>query len=197
MANWITAIAALIAAVATVAYLFATVLIFRETKKSADAAEKSAAAANKSADAAQQSVALVRLQLEQQADLGAFVVTATIDTAVSAIEEMLEPDALVNAKAQGALSRIRAVLEKQSERALNHAALINKDAAKQLSSAFDSLRTAVPEYEIFRERIARGYTPNSSGFIFTRKAAQEAFERVLAHLHDAKHALRAPTTPTF
>jgi len=93
MANWITAIAALIAAVATVAYLFATVLIFRETKKSADAAEKSAAAANKSADAAQQSVALVRLQLEQQADLGAFVVTATIDTAVSAVEEMLEPDA--------------------------------------------------------------------------------------------------------
>jgi hypothetical protein len=36
MAEWITAIAALVAALATVGYFIATIYIFRETKKSAD-----------------------------------------------------------------------------------------------------------------------------------------------------------------
>lgn len=48
----ITAVAAFIAALATLAYLIATILIFRETKKAADAAAEAARAATQSADLA-------------------------------------------------------------------------------------------------------------------------------------------------
>jgi hypothetical protein len=186
LANWITAIAALIAAIATVAYFFATYYILLETKKSAAAAEKSAAAADKSADAARESVALVRQEIEQQAGLGAFIVSTTIDTAINAIEQMMEPEPLLNPNVLGSLSLIRALLEKQAERSLNHAALSNKDAANQLSCAFDSLRTGLADYERFRDRIARGYVSNSPGFISSRGAAQQSFERGLTHLRGAK-----------
>ena len=53
---WINQNAAGLTAIFTFLYLIATVLIFSEARKSADAAEKSAAAAGKSADAAQQSI---------------------------------------------------------------------------------------------------------------------------------------------
>ena len=65
MAEWITAIAALVAALATAAYLVVTILIFRQTTRSADAAEKSATGAQKSAAAAQRGIDLAAQQFAE------------------------------------------------------------------------------------------------------------------------------------
>jgi hypothetical protein len=196
MANWITAIAAAIAAVATVAYFIATVLIFRETKKSADAAKKSADAADKSADAAQQSIALVRQQLEERARAGAFLVTDTIDLTASAIEEMLKSSDLFAPNVAGSLPRIRAVLDQRAEGVLNNAAPLRQDAAKELSSAFDSLRTGLSAYEHFHTRFAHGYTMGSPDFTSNLQATRQPFERALAHLRNAKQALSGAPPPS-
>ncbi len=196
MPNWITAIAAAVAAVATVAYFIATVLIFRETKKSADAAKKSADAADKSADAAQQSIALLRQQLEEQARAGAFIVSDTIDLTVSAIDETLKSIDLFGATVPGSLSRIRAVLDKKADAVLNQAALLNKHAAKELSSAFDSVRTGLSAYEQFQVRFAHGYTLGSPDFTSNLRATRQPFDRALTHLLAAKQALSGAPLPS-
>jgi hypothetical protein len=145
MAEWITAIAALVAALATVGYFIATIYIFRETKKSADAAEKSAAAAEKSAEAANNSITLMRQQFDQQLGLGNFRVETTVDTAIAAIEAILQPQALRNINVPPNVTVLNTLLEEQAPAAVSHAALMNQDVAKQLDSAFQLLRTATSD----------------------------------------------------
>src|SRR5881296_2353530 len=90
MAEWITATAALIAALATVAYLVATILIFRQTKRSADAAEKSAASAQKSAEAAQRGVDLAAQQFAEQLGQGPHIVLDAIHAAQGLVDYWLK-----------------------------------------------------------------------------------------------------------
>jgi len=90
MAEWITAIAALTAALATVAYLVVTIRIFRQATRSADAAEKSAASAQKSAEAAQRGVDLAAQQFAEQLGQGAHIVLDAIHAAQGLVDYWLK-----------------------------------------------------------------------------------------------------------
>ncbi|MGC2766784.1 MAG: hypothetical protein WB607_14855 [Candidatus Acidiferrum sp.] len=192
MAEWITAIAALVAAFATVGYFIATIYIFRETKKSADAAEKSAAAAEKSAEAANNSITLMRRQFDQQLGLGNFRVETTVDTAIAAIEAILQPQALRNINVPPNVTVLNTLLEEQAPAALSHAALMNQDVAKQLDSAFQLLRTATSDLQ---ELLRSLYAPGHSAYALRAARAQESLERALAKLRDSKRVFtRTPTS---
>ena len=90
MAEWITAIAALIAALATVAYLITTIRIFREARRSADAAEKSAESAGKSAEAAQRGVDLAVQQFAEKLGQGTHIVLDAIHAAQGLVDYWLK-----------------------------------------------------------------------------------------------------------
>ena len=83
-----------IAAIAAVAAFVVSVLILLEIRKSADAARKSAEAAEKSAHVAQQTAALMSQHFEEQAGLGAFTVSSTIDSAIAAIDPIIQAEGL-------------------------------------------------------------------------------------------------------
>jgi hypothetical protein len=183
MAEWITAIAALMAALATVAYFIATIYIFRETKKSADAAEKSAAAAEKSAEAANRSVTLMRQQIDGQLGLGNFRVESTVDGAIAAIEAILQPQALRNINVPPNVTIINNLLQEQAPAAVSHAALTNWDVAKQLDSAFRLLRTATSDLQDLFKSL---YPPGHSGYMLCASRAQKSLESALAELRAAK-----------
>ncbi len=187
--NWISAFFTVVIAAATVAYVVLTKRLWHETNKSADAAKKSA-------DAAQQSITLLRQQLEERARAGAFLVTDTIDLTASAIEEILKSSDLFAANVAGSFPRIRAVLDQRAEGVLNYAAPLSQDAAKELSSAFDSLRTGLSAYEHFHTRFAHGYTMGSPDFTSNLRATRQPFERALTHLRNAKQALSGAPPPS-
>ena len=191
-AEAITAIAALIAALGTVAYFIATLYIFKVTKTSADAAQKSADAADKSADAAQNSIALMRQQFEEQAGLGAFIVNSAIDTAVTAIEAIVQPEPLRNWNVAGNLSLIEGLLGQKSEQAISHAARANADAAKQLSSAFDLLGLARSLLEELSDCEKRAISPTSSHYRLRANRTEQTLNVALTKFLAAKAILIQP-----
>jgi hypothetical protein len=197
MAEWITAIAALIAALATVAYLYTTILIFRQTKRSADAAadasqaardnatsaKQSASAAQSSANAAFQSVHLMRQQIEEQADLGRSIVQTSIDTAIATIAHWRElniPDLQV-----ARIPTTDDLVPSRADSAVEHARRISPEVAGKLSSAFDDLRNARRELETLRnaprqELRTNAYQPTCGHFEGHLSSAFSKFMEVRA-----------------
>jgi hypothetical protein len=189
-ANTITAIAALIAAIATVAYLIATVLIFRETKKSADAADRSAAAASTSATAAAQTANLMRQQFEEQAALGDFIVEVTIDSAITALEQIQHHQDF-----SGNLAILDSVLRQQPEKAINHAARRSREAANLLASALHLLRIADTYLVSLTEFERQNANRASSGFSLLITRNDGILKDALGKLLNAQSKYRTALTP--
>jgi hypothetical protein len=188
-AQAVTAIAAAIGALFTALYLIATVMIFNEARKSADAAQMSADAADKSADAAQRSVALMRQQFEEQAGLGIFTVNSAIDTAINGIEGILQPQPLRNWSVPGNHSRLSVLLEQRAEPAINYAVRSDAEVAKQLSSAFDMLRTALSHLQAHMDAINRNIGPGHSYYQLSANQALQSLKEALARFILTKHTL--------
>jgi alkanesulfonate monooxygenase SsuD/methylene tetrahydromethanopterin reductase-like flavin-dependent oxidoreductase (luciferase family) len=181
MAQWITAIAAAIAALATVAYFIATIFILRETRKSAEAAgdamraakdnaqatKQSASAAQGSASSAAESLTLMRQQIEEQADLGRSVVQTTVDTAVATVAHwraLSLPELVVSR-----IPNTDDLVPSRADSAVEHARRISQEAAGKLSSAFDDLRNARRQLETLRnvpfpDLRASSYEPSCKHF---------------------------------
>lgn len=162
MTEWITAIAALVAALATTAYFIATLYIYRETKKStyaatqaaqaakdnASAAQKSAGAAESSANAAFQSIHLMREQIEDQADLGKGIVQTTVDSATAAIDNWKNLN--IRNLSASQIPDTDDLVPSRADSAVEHARRLSPAAAAKLSSAFDDLRNARRELTVVR-----------------------------------------------
>lgn len=159
---WINANAAGLTAIFTFLYLLATILIFNEARKSADAAteaakaakdnataaKQAASAADSSAIAAQQSVALVRQQLEEQENLGRSIVITTIDSAIRTIDHWRNLHLENFSSAQ--IPPTDDFVPDTASSAVEHSRRISLDVVSQLSSAFDDLKQAKLEIELQR-----------------------------------------------
>jgi hypothetical protein len=173
-AQAITAIAAAIGALFTGLYLIATILIFNEARKSADAAQESAdaateavqtakdntlaakqsaSAAQSSAGAASESAALMRQEFYEQARLGRLTVEFTIDSAVSSIEH-LRRQGLGKWAVLRALPPTANLFPQKAGTAIDNAARISTNLATKLSSAFDDLQMAFDQIERLRNLVS-------------------------------------------
>ena len=181
----------------TALYLIATVLIFREARKSADAAieaarsgkenaqaaKQSATAAEGSANAATQSLELMRQQMEEQADLGRSIVKTTVDTAAATIDHwraLKVPNLQVTR-----LPNTDDLVPSRADSAVEHARRISQEAALKLSSAFDDLRNARRELETLRNTQhpnlkAEAYQPTCRNFESFLNSALEKLMSVRA-----------------
>ncbi|HXW57067.1 MAG TPA: hypothetical protein VEJ67_15065 [Candidatus Cybelea sp.] len=146
MAEWITAIAALIAALATVAYLVATISIFRQTRRSADAAEKSAASAHKSAEAAQRGVDLAVQQFAEQLGQGARIVLDAIHAAQGLVDYWLKKAANI-APPPYANPDPSDLHSPELIPAIEHARRFSPECATQLVDANINIKNAKSELE--------------------------------------------------
>ncbi len=163
VSNWLTAHAAAVQALASVAsvifagilvwttirYARSTAEILEESRKSRKAAESQASAGEAQARAAFESIALVRQQLEDQLGLGRSVIHSAIDSAVSAISYWKERPVTHVAKASG-LPPSDNLIPANAVSAVEHARRVSPQAAQQLSSAFDDLQHAKNEIERIR-----------------------------------------------
>ena len=178
-----------IAVIAAVAAFVVSVLILLEIRKSADAARKSAEAAEKSAHVAQQTAALMSHHFEEQAGLGAFTVSSAIDSAIAAIDPIVQAEGLRTPKAPASISCLIDLLDHKAESAINHAARINPDVAKQLSSAFELVRSALTDAEALLSLISRNVSRGHSGYQLAANRVQRSLEIALDKLLAAKHDL--------
>jgi glutamine synthetase adenylyltransferase len=164
-----------------------------ETKKAADAADKSASAAERSSEAAQKSVALMRQRLDEENGLGNFRISSTIESAIAAIEAILQPQSLRNAKVPASLSVINGILEQEADAVMNHAGRMNSSAAKLLSAGFEQLRRGISNH---RDLSRSMYGPGSSAYGVFAKRTQESFEAALADFRSAREITSGVSTST-
>ncbi len=194
------AVAAVVSLIVAGVLAFLTYRYMKLTKGILDETSKARKANEDSARAALDSVKLMRQQLAEQTGLGAFIVTSTIDTAVTAIEPLLQPEAFQKWSAAESLSRMNVLLEQPADRAVTHAARINADAAKQLSSAFDLLRTACTHLQVLSNAASRGLGPGNPHFDQLIKGAQQplidAFAKFLVAKHELTQASGLPAPPS-
>jgi hypothetical protein len=146
MAEWITAIAALVAALATAAYLVVTILIFRQTTRSADAAEKSATGAQKSAEAAQRGVDLAAQQFAEQLGLGAHIVLDAIHAAQGLVDYWLKKAANIAPPPQ-ANPDPNGLHAPELTAAIEHARRFSAECAAHLVDATVNIKSAKSELE--------------------------------------------------
>jgi hypothetical protein len=169
-AQAITAIAAVIGALFTALYLIATILIFNEARKSADAAKKSAdaategvqaakdnalaakqsaSAAQSSADAASESAALIRQQIEDQAIRCETTVRTGVDVALktTAVWRAKTND-LANMNSLKSLPPTDNLILPYT--VVESAALIDVETAMKLSVALNEMRLARDVFESTR-----------------------------------------------
>jgi hypothetical protein len=142
----VTAIAAVVAAVVTTAYFVATVLILRQTIRSANAATKSAKAAEIAATAAQKTVSLMRQQMDEQSGVAQFKTASAIKRAIAALEGILQPKpyALRSSAVPGHVHQLRTVLDERSSY-IDHLARTNNDAAALADVALSRLEPTLSD----------------------------------------------------
>jgi len=187
---WINHNAAALTAIFTFLYLIATILIFNEARKSADAAteaaqaakdnalaaKQSASAAQSSAGAASESAALMRQEFYDQADLGRSIVQTTIDSAIATIDHWRSLGIQHYASTQ--LPPTDDLIPATANSAVERARRISSQAAAKLSSAFDDLRRARRELETQRDVSGNRPIPASSSAKF-ESSLNSAFDKLM------------------
>jgi hypothetical protein len=205
--EWITAIAALIAALATVGYFIYTIGIFREAKRSADAAEGAAAAtadaanaskenaraAKQSAEVAQRSIELASQQFAQQLGQAPDIV---ID-AILATQELItywKNKAQHIAQPPNANPDPKALDSPLLLAAIPHARIFSSACAVLLSQAHAHLKNAQSELEAaFRAARSQTFGPPRNDASTWLECAQELLNAA-HHIALAQHIQTTPQT---
>jgi hypothetical protein len=210
LSEWLTAHAAAVQALASVAsvllagilvwttirYARSTADILEESRKSRKAFESQASASQAQASASQaqataafESIALVREQLEDQLGLGKSIIHSAIDSAASAISYWKERPITDVAKGAG-LPPPDDLIPVNAPAAVEHARRVAPQVAPELSSAFDDLRNAKNEIE--RIRLLGKGSPGIGFLEQTRSKAPEYLDSAFKKLQRVKSAVPWP-----
>lgn len=185
MAEWITAIAAFITTLATVGYLVATILIFREMKRSADAAQKSAESARKSAEAAQRGVDLASQQFVEQLGQGAHIVLDAIHAVQGLVDYWLKKAANI-APPPHANPDPNGLHAPELIAAIEHARRFSAECAAQLVDANVNIKNAKSELEaVYATAKKQTFPPPPNNALDYLKAAHGLLARaeLIVHRH--------------
>jgi len=114
----------------------------KSAKRQAEAARQQASAAQQQATAASATLATLRQQMEDTAEIGKTVMVASIDSTLRRIEEWEPPGKLATAANQGALPYSIAWVPANEVYVIESARRVSRDFALRLAGAFDYLRGA-------------------------------------------------------
>jgi len=141
--SWINVFLVFALVLITGYYAWSTKRILEESRKAREAAERQAAAA-------EESIRALRQRLEEETGLSRTIVAAAIQTATRNIERWKNLN-IPNLAVIYGLPQTVDLLPLDYGSAVQHARRISIEASEELSSAFDSLRTAKTEIDIMRD----------------------------------------------
>jgi hypothetical protein len=147
LATPISAYSTLILVFVTGYYAYKTSKILEESRRSRQAGERQASAA-------EESIRLLREQIEEKAGLDKTIVASAMQTAIRNIEYWQSAN-VYNMGATYSIPQNIQILPDNAHSAVEHSRRISVEGSGQLTSAFDHLRHAETEIQIFSRYSAR------------------------------------------